>query len=227
MYLIQDSIEKKFAGLLTDGRADSTTPISSFLSSTGAPPVHHTSHYGSTSSSSSGSSAATMPKPPAAAPRAPASVTPTPAAPGAVRPASVKAAAAASPPTRPASARTTASASAAPAPVASTTAAAPAAPAAGSGGGGTKQTITTTVVKGDLGIGLDLGKNPDGSVSVVRFKDFPAGGPPNPATQCNPPIKLGDVIVGVNAVRCKLFADVVKNIRGLSNGNVTLVLERG
>lgn len=225
IYLIQDSIEKKFAGLLTDG-SETNAGISSFFTSTGAPPTH-----ASSSSSSSTIFKASSPSHPpqaaaaaATAPAAKSSSNSTSSAP------TVAAAAAVSPP------KPVAAPVPAPAPVAAPRPDnMPTPPSSGAAAAATtspasfqqKQIVTTTVEKGDLGIGLDLAKTADGGVCIVRFKEFPAGSPPNPATLCNPPILPGDVIVGVNTASCRQFADVVKNIRGLSNGKVSLVLERG
>ena len=47
----------------------------------------------------------------------------------------------------------------------------------------------------------------------------------NPATICFPPIKEGDLIIGVNGKKCQMFAEVVKEIRA-SGGSIELVIER-
>eukprot|EP00602_Paraphysomonas_sp_CaronLab_P011509 CAMPEP_0185040382 /NCGR_PEP_ID=MMETSP1103-20130426/38364_1 /TAXON_ID=36769 /ORGANISM="Paraphysomonas bandaiensis, Strain Caron Lab Isolate" /LENGTH=2494 /DNA_ID=CAMNT_0027579655 /DNA_START=336 /DNA_END=7820 /DNA_ORIENTATION=+ len=87
------------------------------------------------------------------------------------------------------------------------------------------QIVTTSVTKGQHGIGLDLTKSADGRAHIQRFKEMPAG-VVNPAAQCNPPIKPGDIIVGVNGKSCSTFAEVIKTIRGLEGAVVTLQLER-
>ena len=84
--------------------------------------------------------------------------------------------------------------------------------------------LTTAVVKGELGIGLDLGKSRSGQGQVLRFKPFPPE-VPNPASLCNPAIVVGDVIVGVNGLRCDSLSETVKIIRG-TQGTVEITLER-
>lgn len=73
-------------------------------------------------------------------------------------------------------------------------------------------------------MGLDLAKSKEGKAVVSSFKELPAGAV-NPALQCVPPIKPGDVIVGVNGENCETFAEAVKLIRA-SSGAVTLRLFR-
>lgn len=84
--------------------------------------------------------------------------------------------------------------------------------------------VTTFVEKGELGLGLDLGKNRTGHGQVLRFKEFPPG-VVNPASLCNPPIIVGDVIIGVNRTRCDTLSDAVKVIRG-ATGTIELTFER-
>ena len=79
-------------------------------------------------------------------------------------------------------------------------------------------------MKGEHGLGLDLTKSRDNRAVVTAFKAMPNNAP-NPALQCVPPIKIGDVIVGVNGEACASFADAVKLIRA-TNGAVTLRLLR-
>lgn len=86
------------------------------------------------------------------------------------------------------------------------------------------QQITTTVVKGEHGLGLDLTKSRDNMPVITAFKAMP-NNVPNPALQCVPPIKVGNIIVGVNGEACGSFADAVKLIRA-TNGAVTLRLLR-
>jgi len=92
-----------------------------------------------------------------------------------------------------------------------------------------KHIFSTIIMKGEHGMGLDLGKTKliwdQGRSLVLRFKDFPSG-EVNPALQCNPAIHIGDVIIAVNDVPCETLSDAVKIIRGLSIGNVKLTLER-
>lgn len=87
-----------------------------------------------------------------------------------------------------------------------------------------KALVTTTVRKGELGIGLDLGKSKTGQGQVLRFKDLPAE-VVNPASLCNPPILVGDVIVAVNSVPCASLSETVKIIRS-AEGVIQLTLER-
>lgn len=85
--------------------------------------------------------------------------------------------------------------------------------------------LTTTIIKSEHGIGLDLGKSKDGLAQVLKLKDMPAGAQ-NPATACSVPMAAGDVIVAVNGNKCASFADTVKLIRA-SEGSVTLTFSRG
>jgi hypothetical protein len=84
--------------------------------------------------------------------------------------------------------------------------------------------VTTTVAKGELGIGLDLGKAKTGQGQVLRLKEFPPD-VVNPASVCNPAIQVGDVIVAVNGVACESLAESVKIIRA-AVGSVQLTFER-
>lgn len=84
--------------------------------------------------------------------------------------------------------------------------------------------VTTFVEKGELGLGLDLGKAKTGHGQVLRFKELPPG-VVNPASLCDPPIMIGDVILGVNRTRCDTLSDAVKVIRGAS-GRIELTFER-
>jgi hypothetical protein len=87
--------------------------------------------------------------------------------------------------------------------------------------------VTTSVVKGENGIGLDLVKSANGRPCIQKLKEMPAG-VVNPASLCNPPIQPGDIIVGVNGKPSGLFSDTIKIIRGLENGRpIHLQLERG
>lgn len=87
-----------------------------------------------------------------------------------------------------------------------------------------KALVTTCVEKGELGIGLDLGKSKTGQGLVLRFKDFPPE-VVNPASLCNPAIAVGDVIVAVNGVPCASLSETVKIIRS-TEGVIQLTLER-
>lgn len=73
-------------------------------------------------------------------------------------------------------------------------------------------------------MGLDLLKTAEGNTAVKKIKDMPPG-VINPATICFPPIKEGDLIIGVNGKKCQMFAEVVKEIRA-SGGSIELVIER-
>jgi S1-C subfamily serine protease len=87
--------------------------------------------------------------------------------------------------------------------------------------------VTTSVTKGEHGIGLDLVKSPNGRACIQKLKEMPPG-IVNPASLCSPPINPGDIIVGVNGKASGLFADTIKIIRGLENGRpINLQLERG
>ena len=91
---------------------------------------------------------------------------------------------------------------------------------------GQTQTIrfTTTVVRGEHGIGLDLGKTVAGMSIVQRLKEMPPG-VVNPASICYPPIKAGDRIIGVNGKACELFTDVVREIKA-AEGTIEISFER-
>ena len=84
--------------------------------------------------------------------------------------------------------------------------------------------VTTFVEKGEHGLGLDLGKAKTGHGQVLRFKELPPG-VVNPASLCNPPILIGDIILGVNRTRCDTLSDAVKVIRG-ATGPIELTFER-
>lgn len=85
--------------------------------------------------------------------------------------------------------------------------------------------FVTMITRGDYGLGLDLEKiSASGGASVKRIKEMPPG-VINPAQACIPPIKEGDVIVGVNGKRCVIFAEVVKEIRA-SGSSIELRIDR-
>ena len=85
--------------------------------------------------------------------------------------------------------------------------------------------FSTTIVRGEYGLGLDLEKvHATGGASVKRVKEMPPG-VVNPALASYPPIKVGDIIVGVNGKRCTVFAEVVKEIRA-SGASVELMIDR-
>ena len=60
--------------------------------------------------------------------------------------------------------------------------------------------------------------------SIKRFKVLPAD-VANPAQRAQPPLQVGDLIVGVNGVPCESFSKVVEAIRA-SPARVTLDLFR-
>ena len=84
--------------------------------------------------------------------------------------------------------------------------------------------IVTTILKGPHGIGLDISKGSSGRTVVQRFKELPDGAP-NPALMCDPAIRPGDIIIGVNGAPCVTFMETVKMIKG-SGERVQLSLER-
>jgi DnaJ family protein C protein 13 len=84
--------------------------------------------------------------------------------------------------------------------------------------------ISTTVHKGEHGIGLDLNKTSNGRAQVKNFKTLPDNAP-NPAKVCQPAIQVSDVIVGVNGTPCTTFKETIALIRG-AGGAITLRLER-
>ena len=251
MYLIQDSSDTKFAGLLTNG------PLSegiaemfnskSYFSGAGSP-------FGG-SSTPAASPFGSGPAKPAGAP-ATAAATATPAASASARPVSsarpvpsVGAPATAANTSETARRLSVPTAGSGAAPVAnnSNTSAADAArrnslPAGnamppppppqpmsvpGSPPPSTPRrvtTFTTSVEKGELGIGLDLGKSKTGLGLVLRLKEFPAD-TINPASVCNPPIYAGDVIIAVNGISCSSLSETVKIIRAAA-GALQLTFER-
>ena len=188
-FLIQDSSEKKFMGLLTNGGAVN------IFSSTGNSNTDSGDKRSSTDSSGSARSV-------------PAKTTIVPTAAPVPVPVPVKGATTSVPPAAP---------KATPPPIPATQ---PQSQPASKG------VITTTVVKGEQGIGLDLSKTPDGGVVIQKLKEMPPG-VTNPASLCNPPILPGDVIIGVNGVDCAAFADAVKALKAPQVGSkITLKLQR-
>lgn len=85
------------------------------------------------------------------------------------------------------------------------------------------RTFTTTIHKGEHGIGLDLGKNKDGLAVVLKLKVMPAG-IPNPASTCTVPLVAGDIITAVNGVQCGLFSEAVRLIRACESQVVVTIL---
>lgn len=84
--------------------------------------------------------------------------------------------------------------------------------------------VRTSVVKGEHGIGLDLGKDSKGGIVIHRLKEMP--GLVNPASLCNPPILPGDKIIEVNGEKCYSFPECVQQLRS-ATGKIILTLERG
>jgi hypothetical protein len=208
VYLIQDSSDKKFAGLLTDGSDMSlfastglnnqSTSSASRFSSRSAGARRPSSNTNSTyTQAASGVEPAPVPAP---VPRPVSTATPTPAA--------------ASSTARQAAGRPASTSMSKPA-------AGSVAPQTTSGA----QILTTTIAKGEHGIGLDLGKSKEGLAQVLKLKDMPAG-VQNPAMVCSVPMAAGDIITAVNGNSCASFADTVKLIRS-SEGTVTLTFRRG
>ena len=79
-------------------------------------------------------------------------------------------------------------------------------------------------MRGDHGLGLDLMKTSDGNTAVKKIKEM-LPGVVNPALICFPPIKEGDLIIGVNGKKCSTFTEVVKEIRA-AGGSIELIIER-
>lgn len=85
--------------------------------------------------------------------------------------------------------------------------------------------VETVVVKGSMGIGLDISASAESGRAVVRrFKNMPPG-VVNPATNCDPPIVPADIIVAVNGRDCSQLGEVVAAIKS-SGEQVRLTLER-
>lgn len=85
-------------------------------------------------------------------------------------------------------------------------------------------TYHTVIIKGEHGLGLDLGKTKDGRVVVQRLKDFPPG-VVNPASLAIPKIRAGDFVIAINGALNLTFQDTVAAIRA-SHGTVEIELER-
>jgi hypothetical protein len=85
--------------------------------------------------------------------------------------------------------------------------------------------LKTSVIKGQYGIGLDLGKTVDGRAVVQKLKTM-AAGVINPASLCNPAILSGDVIIAVNGNKFNSFPEIVKSLRSCPDGKIELTLER-
>ena len=224
-FLIQDSTDKAIMGLLTDGSAQSgissmftslgrqvpTTQMATSLdnavpsSGQGIPPKAAPAHRAPTSipaSAPATSSRAAVTPAPVATQARPVSATPTVA------------------PTSGTSARPNAGPTPVPVqqrPSNATPAPTPQAPVG--------PIFTVTIVKGEDGLGLDIGKIANGSCLIRKLKDMPAGRP-NPAANCRPELKAGDIIIGINGQRVKDFDEVVRVIRALGNGPVQLTIER-
>jgi C-terminal processing protease CtpA/Prc len=73
--------------------------------------------------------------------------------------------------------------------------------------------LRTTIIRGQHGIGIDLGKNRAKEAVVQKLKEMPDGSA-NPALICQPSLERGDRIIGVNGTTCELFEDVVTAIKG-------------
>ena len=88
-----------------------------------------------------------------------------------------------------------------------------------------KVLIETTVMKGDLGIGLEIQRKEKKHIVVTGFKKFPSW-TTNPAQMCDPAVNEGDCIVAINGEAVKSFADTINMIKNAPNGQVTLHLRR-
>jgi len=84
--------------------------------------------------------------------------------------------------------------------------------------------IVVKVVKGKYGVGLDLCKGADGRAMVQKLKAMPAG-VANPCLVCEPCVHAGDVIVSVNGEKCDTFLDTVQKIKS-SEGTIVFALSR-
>jgi C-terminal processing protease CtpA/Prc len=111
-----------------------------------------------------------------------------------------------------------------PAPVAAAPAPATATATATTAASSTPPLFTAAIIKGEHGIGLDIWRTTDNGCVVQRLKDMPPG-VPNPAAKCVPPIKTGDLIIGVNGTKMVAFNDIVKAIRA-SGADVKLLISR-
>lgn len=98
-------------------------------------------------------------------------------------------------------------------------------PAEDQDGNTLRHIVNTTILKGSLGIGLDLSVCPDtGRAIIRRYKKMPPG-VINPASKCCPPIEFGDTIIAVNGQACPHLNDVVSLIKACHD-EVALTLER-
>ena len=90
--------------------------------------------------------------------------------------------------------------------------------------GPTSGIFTATIIKGEHGIGLDIGKVASGECMIKKLKVMPEG-VVNPAASCSPALLPGDMIIGVNGKRVKTFAETVPAIKA-AVGTVQLTIER-
>lgn len=204
VYLIQDAMDTKFAGLLTDGTV--ATGISEFFTSTGVPPAHSASASNNPFNDDppefikKNMKADPTPAPPAESP----SVKPNKSRSSSLNVPGEKERRSSEPvlsvptgvPVRRQSETTHQQ----------------------------KVTIITAVTKGAHGIGLDLTRTKTGEAQIMRLKEMPPN-IQNPATLSDPAFQAGDVIVAVNGVNCPTFNEVVAAIRS-GEGKINLTLDR-
>lgn len=85
--------------------------------------------------------------------------------------------------------------------------------------------LETTIIKGEMGIGLALTKNKKNLTEITGFKEFPTWAS-HPARMSSPAILPGDCIVGVDGIPVKTFAAAVLAITTAPNGELLLHLRR-
>eukprot|EP00602_Paraphysomonas_sp_CaronLab_P012466 CAMPEP_0185043656 /NCGR_PEP_ID=MMETSP1103-20130426/43023_1 /TAXON_ID=36769 /ORGANISM="Paraphysomonas bandaiensis, Strain Caron Lab Isolate" /LENGTH=340 /DNA_ID=CAMNT_0027583853 /DNA_START=406 /DNA_END=1428 /DNA_ORIENTATION=- len=76
--------------------------------------------------------------------------------------------------------------------------------------------ITASLTKSLRGLGMRLGRSPDGRAVIVGFKDM--AGEDNPALTCSPPLAICDVLCAVNSIACPKFEVAIELIQDVPVG---------
>jgi hypothetical protein len=79
-------------------------------------------------------------------------------------------------------------------------------------------TISVKLLKSKYGLGIKLGRNPDGHALVVGFADMPKGYS-NPAKSCIPPLEMCDIICSVNNMGSSSFETTVDGFKEAAVGD--------
>lgn len=80
-------------------------------------------------------------------------------------------------------------------------------------------TISVKLVKSKFGLGIRLGRNPDGHALIVGFANMP-NDLPNPAKICTPPLEMCDIICSVNNMGSSSFETTVEGFKAAAIGDV-------